>query len=208
MKLEDWCKVTELTDHIVVSLAALIGGIWVLFRLNRERTDEAALNISVSVFERSHRYENDYLVAIIVKLANQGKTKIQAKTNRTKDGYAFDDGPEKLRNCCSLQIKKFSACSQKYIGHIDWFEGGPVEPVLGLKSEINMLIEYEDPANNNQIDFWLEPGEEYRLEMPLVLETGVYLAKVTFVAAGSDSNFWSRIFTFAVPVLPTGRDCE
>ena len=204
MKLDDWSKATEIIDHIVVSLAALIGGIWVIFRLNRERTDEAALNIAV--FQQSTQFGNDHLVAITVELANQGKTKIQAKTIRTKDGYAFDDGVEKLQHCCSLQIKRFSTNNHNYIGHIDWFEGGPVELVHGLNPEINLLIEYEDPANNNQVDFWLEPGEKYCMEMPVVLQIGIYLAKVTFVAAGSDRDFWSRVFSFAVPVLPISKN--
>jgi hypothetical protein len=62
-----------------------------------------------------------------------------------------------------------------------------------------MLTDYEDPTHGNAVDFWLEPAEVYRLEMPVVLEPGLYLAKATFVAKGGDSNFWSRIFSFDVP---------
>jgi len=39
----------------------------------------------------------------------------------------------------------------------------------------------------------MEPGEVYHLGAAVVLSSGVYLAKVTFVCARTDSEFWSRI---------------
>jgi len=193
---KDW---TEIVSNIVLTLAALAGGLWAVFRFWRERTDEAALDLTVS--ERSSPHGKDHLVAIILELANKGKTRIQAKTKRTKSGFAFDDTVEKLAHSCSLQIRKFTTPASTM--RIDWFEAGHVvQDVPGLSSEINLLTEYEDPENHNIIDFWMEPGETYRLEASLLLSDGLYLAKATFVGAGGDSNFWSQVFTFAVPVKP------
>jgi hypothetical protein len=199
MTVTEWKERTDIISNVVVTLAALAGGLWAVFRFWRERTDEAALDLTVS--HRSSPLGKNHLVAITLELANKGKTRIQAKTKRTETDFAFDDTVEKLHHPCSLQIGKFKTPDQSSPVRIDWFEAGQVvENVPGLQPEINLLSEYEDPENNNIIDFWLEPGETYRLEAPLILPEGLYLGKVTFVGAGGDSNFWSQVFSFAVPV--------
>lgn len=191
----------EAVSNIAVIFAAMAGGVWALFRLRRERTDEAAVNLTVSTYAHRLGQKDDYVVAIAVEIANKGKTKVQAKTEK-KHGYSFDDGVEKLYHPCSLQIKRFSITKPAPPHHVDWFEPSIAEAVPELIPEINLLTEYEDPENHNIVDFWLEPGEVYNLEMPVVLPSGIYLGKVTFVAAGGDCNFWSRVFTFAVPGNP------
>ena len=198
MKFDEWKAAAEVFDHTVVPMAALIGGIWVLFRFVKERTNQAALKIAVA--QRSTPFKDKHLVAIEVSLENKGKTRIVAKIKRSKDGLAFDDTVEKLRHCCELQIKKFREDQPPPVGHVDWFETGIVEYIPGLNAEINMLTEYENPEKRNEVDFYMEPGEAYHLEAPVVLPAGIYLAKVSFVATGGDRNFWSRVFTFAVPV--------
>ena len=47
MGIDDMETAASILDHLVVSLAALIGGIWVVFRLYVERTDEAALKMEM-----------------------------------------------------------------------------------------------------------------------------------------------------------------
>jgi len=64
---------------------------------------------------------------------------------------------------------------------------------------LNLLVEYEDPQHGNRVDFWLEPQECYHLGRIVILPTGHYLAKVTFVGAGDDEDFWSRVQYFEVP---------
>src|SRR5436190_2357960 len=145
MTVTQWKELTDVINNIVVILAALAGGTWAVFRLWRERTDEAALNLNVSC--QASPFGKLYLVPITLELANKGKTKIQAKPSRDQNGFAFDDGVEKLRNCCSLQIKRFTPDSNRQSGHVDWFESGPVQPIPGLIPEINMLSDYEDPKN-------------------------------------------------------------
>jgi hypothetical protein len=49
MGIDDMETAASILDHLVVSLAALIGGIWVVFRLYVERTDEAALEMEVLI---------------------------------------------------------------------------------------------------------------------------------------------------------------
>ena len=50
----------------------------------------------------------------------------------------------------------------------------------------------------------MEPGEAYHLGVPLKLTPGIYLAKITFVGADNDFDFWSRIVELEVG-RPDGR---
>jgi hypothetical protein len=201
--MENWKNITEIIDHIVVSLAAFVGGMWVLFRFRRERTDEPALRIEVT--QHSNQVGAHHLVGIVVELANTGKTRIVAKSTHSTKGFAYDDGEERLRYSCSLQVRKIQQNVPLPLGHVDWFKNNIIENVSGLASEINILSEYENPAIGNSVDFYMEPGEVYHLEVPITLPAGIYLAKISFVAAGGDGNFWSRIFTFAVPTTQDSK---
>lgn len=79
--------------------------------------------------------------------------------------------------------------------------GTGLEPVEGLK-EVNLLSNYEDPQHNNQVDFWMEPGETYYLGTPLVLPAGMYLAKVTVVGSDDDGDYWTRVLRVLIPTQP------
>ena len=188
--------IVDIIAAVIVSVAAVIGGLWALHRYLIERTDEEAVDIEIN--SNCTVYGSDYLVLVDVILTNKGHTKVQAKYERN-EGWAYDDGVEKLRHCGSLQIKAIRAWKSRNDRHLDWFKSPLLEPVDGLP-EVNLLTEYEDPLQNNRIDFWMEPDETYHLGIPLVLSAGLYLAKVTFVASGGDDNFWSRIFCIQVPV--------
>jgi hypothetical protein len=217
-------KGTSILDHVVVTLAAFCGGFWVLLRLKRERTDEAALNIVLS--NTSSAMGSLNLVLFTVELANKGKTKIDAKTERDKDHWIFNDGPEKLPHACSLQIRQLNQAVTTPPVSLDWFESGPwVDmPLYRNQMAINVLLEYEAPETN-EVEFWMEPGETYHLGVPVLLPAGTYFAKLTFVGADQekdwldktldkalewisrsppkkphkDDNFWSQVYGFTVP---------
>ena len=187
--------IVDIIAAAIVSVAAIIGGLWALRRYLIERTDEEAVVIEIN--SNCTLYGSDYLVLVDVILTNKGHTKVQAKYKRNK-GWAYDDGVEKLRHSGSLQIKAIRDWASLNDRHLDWFKSPLLEPVDRLP-EVNLLTEYEDPLQNNRIDFWMEPDETYHLGIPLVLSAGLYLAKVTFVASGGDDNFWSRVFCIQVP---------
>ncbi len=187
--------IVDIIAAVIVSVAAVIGGLWALRRYLIERTDEEAVDIEIN--SNCKAYGSDYLVVLDVILTNKGHTKVQAKYERN-EGWAYDDGVEKLRHSGSLQIKAIRAWASRNDRHLDWFKSSLLEPVDGLP-EVNLLTEYEDPLQNNRIDFWMEPDETYHLGIPVVLSAGLYLGKVTFVASGHDDNFWSRVFCIQVP---------
>jgi hypothetical protein len=187
---KDW---TEPFEQLVVGLASIVGGAWVLLRLYRERAFDSALTIDIH--SSTLPAGGPPLTFVEVTLTNVGKVKLQAKPARSDHG-AYDDGVEKLRYGCGLKLKKLDAAALGGEAWIDWFDNRRfTSPQLG---EINLLSEYEDPKRGNRADFWMEPGEVYHLGAPVALPGGVYLAKVTFVGARADSEFWSRIAVISV----------
>ena len=193
----------ETIEHIVVAIASIVAGLWALLRLVRERGFDSALTIDVessTIPAEPHPY-----TFLDVTLTNVGKVELQAKPVR-HGSTAYEDKPgqpisngnlivyEKLIYPCSLMLKKLT---RKVHHHrIDWFDQTNFDP--DSPGEMNLLPEYDDP-NTNIVDFWMEPGETYHLGVPLVLSPGTYLAKVTFVGARSDKEFWSRLAIVSVP---------
>jgi hypothetical protein len=232
--MDDFKTFTEIVHNIIVTGAAIIGGIWVVNRLKLERTDEAALEMSLShtATKINGAIPDKYLVVFTIQLANKGKTKIEAKTMRTKPSATtqgkliFEDGPEKLANACSLQIKQVDEAKVVNVPRLDWFESGPWEQTSNAQPEHSVLIDYQNPNRPDEIgnetaEFWMEPGETYRFGVPVILTKGLYVTKLTFVGAdqerdwvnrlfdiagdpeqgppGADQNFWSQIYALTVP---------
>jgi len=192
----DWIKTVfvnapnwaEPFEHIVLGVASIIGGLWVLLRLIQERLWDSALDINIrSSIVTTETYPLTFLE---VKLINRGKVQLRAKVCRTR-GLAFEDKAEQIKYSCSLKLKKLRPPVVGANASIDWFDDKNFDAVQ--YAEINLLNEYEDPNRNDRADFWMEPGEVYKLGVPLALTSGIYLAKVTFIGKRSDSEFWSRI---------------
>ncbi|HKA01183.1 MAG TPA: hypothetical protein VKE70_31940 [Candidatus Solibacter sp.] len=184
---------------------AIVGGLWALRRYWVERTEETALEIGLeySCIPLSNKSDAGgtpmYLVSFDILLSNRGKIKIQAKPGPFGSGVvAFNDGVEKLASSGSLQLKRFEGWEGGTAPWINWFEDPTLQIVPGL-GEVNMLTEYEDPRRQNAIDFWMEPGEACHLGAMVVLKPGVYFAKFTFIGAGGDDEFWSRLTSVQVP---------
>ena len=183
--LHTWAETIE---HITVALASVIGGLWVLFRFFNERTLESALTIDIDA--STVALDGKALTFIDVKLSNVGKVRLQAKpADPSKNAY--EDPVEKLKYSCSLRLKRLDSGASAPDTLIDWFNDENF--AITQLGEINLLNEYENPKNRNIVDFWMEPGEIYHLGVSLNLSPAVYLAKITFVGARSDKEFWSRI---------------
>lgn len=226
--MENLKTITDIIQNIVTTIAAIVAGLWVLNRLKRERTDEAALDMSLATQSSPHSGHvppDNYLVIFTVQLTNKGKTKIEAKTERLTDGSVFNDGPERLIHSCSLQIRRLQP-GLPSMQNLDWFEGGPWVDIFCGNRAVNVLIDYYNPnvrdsQGREALEFWMEPGETYRMGVPVMLPPGVYIAKLTFVGADqernewdrfleeigvvkkqpacADQNFWSQIYGFIVP---------
>ena len=197
-KMFEWLRCwAETIEHVIVALASLIGGLWVFFRFVNERAYESALTIGID--SSTITVDGAPLTYLDVTLTNVGKVKLQAKPV-DRFTTAYEDKVEKLQYSCGLSIRKPLSDVTKTGDLIDWFEHTRFEPSKFL--EFNLLNEYGDPEDNNRVDFWMEPGEQYHLGMPLRLDAGIYLAKVTFIGARSDKEFWSRIVAFQVRTVP------
>ena len=68
--------------------------------------------------------------------------------------------------------------------------------------QINYLSEFQDPATNyNEVDFWLEPKESYKFEVPIWLPPGLYWAKAYFLGRREkhrEDEYWSHATIFEV----------
>jgi hypothetical protein len=130
------------------------------------------------------------LLFIDIQLTNIGRGWIQAKTVGTGT-HADKDEFEIVKYSGSLQIKQIRAESIKGDESLDWFTSPVVQAVPGI-DEINLLDEYVRTDRNNEIYFWLEPGESVHLGATVVLSPGHYLLKVTFYGPKFD-EFWHRL---------------
>ena len=68
---------------------------------------------------------------------------------------------------------------------------------LLLIDAINLLAGYDDP-DTGLSNFFMEPGEEYRVQALVFLRPGLYLLKATFVGTGSE-EYWAQMETVLVP---------
>jgi hypothetical protein len=185
--IKSWAEILE---HVAVIVASIIGGGWAMLRVFQERSFDSALTIDAKLSG-----SGTHPAFLEISLANVGKVKLQAKPS-DRNAFAYNDGVERLKHSCSLQLKRLVPLAGIPDTRIDWFEDTKfVNPPL---DEINLLNEYEDPHHNDRVDFWMEPGEVYHLGVPLALSAGVYLAKVTFIGARNDREFWSRIILVRV----------
>jgi hypothetical protein len=184
----------SVVHDVVITLAALAGGLWALLRFKRERSDESALDMDVTV--RADRTATAGVSAVLLeaKLKNVGKTKIQANPT-TKGSVAYTDAAEKIVYSGSLLIRSVPALAACV--YVDWYDKKGVLAIPGL-DEINLLSEYELPDRSDLLDFWMEPGEAYTLGRTILLPPGLYLAKVTFIGA-RDGDFWTRVVQISVP---------
>lgn len=188
--LKDWGSAF---NDWAVGLAALAGGAWALGKFIRERAGEPALVITTAV-EQAPLEDGLMFVVVTISLKNVGKVMIAAKPKADQDGYVFDDGSDRLRFPCTLELRPVAQAASAPL-LIRWYEQGQARPV---SDGIDVLEEYRDNRSDNQVDFWMEPGESYHIGVPLKLSLGAYLAKVTFVGAKNPDDYWSRQFGFAV----------
>jgi hypothetical protein len=196
-----WKERIAVIHDIVVTLAALAGGSWALLRFKRERADESALDLEVSVRSDKTSTANTFAVFVEAKLKNVGKTKIQAKPT-AKGNLAYADAVEKIAYGGSLQVRSISVPAAT--GYLNWYDQKSVMPIPEL-GEINLLSEYEIPEKDNLLDFWMEPGETYTLGKTIALTPGLYLMKITFIGARNDGDFWTRLVQFSVPACEEKR---
>ncbi len=183
--------VTEIVSAIVETVAVIGAGIWAYFRFVSNREDETALEISYAY--RSETYAtNAYLLALEIGFANRGKVRVVVKP-QGNPAYSTDD--EIVRYGGDLLIRPVSG------GHIppasvDWFPTPNSKSPAPQDLEFDLLDEFSE---NQQTDFWLEPGETTHIGKMIVLAPGHYQAMVTFIGDRGEHEFWRRLFYIQVP---------
>jgi hypothetical protein len=177
--------------ELLKDVALILASAWAVWRFRKERTYEAALEIGFNTTTVAGCNPSTTFLEVV--LTNRGKLMLQARTP-PEGGLAFNDGVERVRYGGDLKLKRLNIAPSSAEVHLDWFSSKSLRDVC----EINLLSEYENLQEGKRIDFWMEPGEVYRFGVPLCLEPGTYLAKITFIGAKSIEDFWSRIVAFEV----------
>lgn len=187
----------SIIQQLAVVVAAAVGGYWALHKIKKEREWDTALEIDVDTSVTP--LEHGFLVYVVVILTNKGRVKLQAKPVDSKQ-VAFCDSAEKLQHSCTLQIKKLKNASVVSGSCVSWFSEDKFHS--HQFPQIDLLDEYNNPDLGNKTEFWMEPGETYKLGTILALSEGTYLMKITFIGSEADTDFWSRTILMLVPPSP------
>jgi hypothetical protein len=176
----------------VTALALLIGGGWTLYQFALRRSFESCLSIDVAVTTAPSG--ELFAISIDTTLHNTGNRRIAAPAVLT--AAQITSYEESIAYPCDLQIRRVPDIAN---GFVDWWSSkAPLIPVPNVPEHISLLYEYS--RRDGDVDFFMEPAEQYHLGAVFVLPPGHYLAKVVFVGSrGAASEFWSRIISFHVP---------
>lgn len=194
-------QVAGVIQSLVLTLAAIIGGIWALYKFVLQRDFETNLDLDIST-ECFSGNKGNMMIFINTTLKNTGKTYIAAKPKKYKDNSylpVYQDKLDVIHHGCDLQIK----CLNTGIKAVyDWYNPLNFTQVENLPDHINLLAEYEI-SNQGQIDFWMGPGETFYLGTAVTLPPGHYLAKVVFVGPKEKRNTGAEPFIFTLETIKT-----
>jgi hypothetical protein len=190
----DWFKdAPEMAEHIATVIALMVGGGWVLYQYVIRRSGETGLAITVKP-RTACRDGNSRFVFLEVGLKNTGHRRLTASPNN--QSQLQGEFERSIQFAGSLQLRSIDPAYSGPSTHVDWWDYGTSKMLRGLAvPEVNILREYTDPED--RVEFFMEPGESYRLGSTFILEPGVYLAKVVFVGKAK-REYWSRIVPIRV----------
>jgi hypothetical protein len=87
--------------------------------------------------------------------------------------------------------------------HYSWYDSSRLLAANNIPTEINLLEDYESPAqgtpNNGSLDFGLTPGETAHRNAVLALKPGSYLGRVTFWGNRETSKFHAKLSFWGSP---------
>jgi hypothetical protein len=173
-------NLAQVVNHLVTTIALLIGGCWALWRFRRQREDEGALHIGLSTTAIQYSAQAT-LLSFDVELVNRGKIQISASQSRP----AFVEKDDTVPFAATLAIRRIHGDAP--VGTlIDWF----APRYLGEPTEYDLLDTY---TTDDKPEFWMEPGETYYLRTTIVVPPGTHLAMVTFIGEVT-GDFWRRVF--------------
>jgi hypothetical protein len=187
-----WKDCAEIAEHWATVVALLVGGGWVLYQYVIRRSGETGLAIDVTSRVTPHAGGRQFLF-FEVTLKNTGQRRLDASRQSPSQLAGQYEGS--VHRAGSLQVREVEALPAGKVSHLNWWAAGAEGIGSFVVPEIDLLAEYTDPEG--RIEFFMEPGEEYRLGSPLILNPGVYLAKIVFIGRRAQ-EYWSRIVPLVV----------
>jgi len=176
-------------------LGTLVVGVWTVYLFLLHGSFETSLAIDLSV--ETQPRDGKYVVFLQVRLDNIGGRRITAPPALSEAQIA--DYEESVRFPCDLQVLGLTGVTStaRFVGW--WSKRNPLlSEIPGVPPHISVLYEYT--RSDQQVDFFMEPGEKYVLGHVFILPAGHYVAKLVFVGErATAAEYWSRIFYFCVP---------
>ena len=182
----------QIIESIITAIGIIAAGLWAFTRFRNKRENETALSLDLET--SFYEYDRDHQIVFFrAVLKNCGQVKIEA-ISKCKPAYkdTFGDGTEEIISY-ALNLKVRAIPNDLPERKIIYWYPEPTDDIF----EVDLLQEYEDYVTN-ELWFWMEPGEEYKLGVPVILTPGNYLAKLTFQGKGKQEH-WSRMFLIKVP---------
>ena len=176
-------------------LGTLVVGVWAIYLFLLHGSFETSLAIDLSV--ETQPRDGQYVAFLQVKLDNIGGRRITAPPALSQAQIA--DYEESVKFPCDLQVLGLTGVTStpRFVG---WWSKKKdlLSEISGIPQHISVLYEYT--RSDQQVDFFMEPGEKYVLGHVFILPAGHFVAKLVFVGErATAAEYWSRIFYFCVP---------
>jgi hypothetical protein len=174
----------------------LVAGVWTLYLFLLRGSFETSLAMSLSV-ETQPRGDQQ-IVFLQVELDNIGGRRITAPPLLSKE--QIKDYEDSIRFPCDLQLRRLEEEEASVPRFVGWWSkrDNLLSSIPGIPEHISVLYEYT--RADQQVDFFMEPGEKYTLGHVFVLPPGHYVAKLVSIGErATAAEYWSRIFYFCVP---------
>lgn len=199
--------------EIAITIATTAGSLCFalyLFRLKREKSTFLDLWVNAKVVDAIGEL---LVVSIGVKIENKGRTRIDARRrddiHTQHADYLYFDSGDQCKYAGTLKIRAVPSLLQPSV--FDWYSLQTINNICILENgkqvtddleQINYLAEFQDPiAEYQDVDFWLEPSEQYNLQVMAVLPPGMYAVKAYFlgkIAAHREEEYWSQTQLFSL----------
>jgi len=197
-----------------LTLVTLASGLYFAFRrfgLKREKSTFLDLRVDAKVVDTIGEL---LLVSITIQLKNKGQTRIDARTRKDVQqfvNFLYSDSGDQCEHAGTLKIRAVPNPHQSCI--FDWYSLQPIKDICILKDgeqtksdleQINYLAEFQNPPAYQDTDFWLEPSEQYDLQVMAVLPSGMYAVKAYFlgkITIPGEEEYWSHTQLFSLKNL-------
>jgi hypothetical protein len=207
--MSDFAAWAQIAQNVAVTVAILVGGVWTLYQVSRQRRLESGLSIGAKVTWTGIG-EARFLVYIDISLQNIGNRLLRAHAKRGNFEHPLPlpgrPGAHQHFHSVALHIRRIEPTAIADLSGIvvDWHDTKYLSEISDIGPEegheIDLIRSYEQRSKSDgiRVAFFMEPQEMYHLGTSVVLSPGQYMGRVTFFGSRGSDEFWDRTFSFNV----------